>query len=174
MRRAATVLAATLLVVAALVACRGREGEGPAGPASPREALDAIRSALAAGDGERLYALYDAEATAFHRQKVREMRARIALGEDPANLLEHYPITPAELARGTEVDDVELMLARGSVLARDAKWLATAAVVEERAEGDDAAVLHLRGADGTDRVLWFVRNASGWHYDHYRTSRALN
>ena len=156
---------AALVVLCALAAaCGGAEKTG-------REALEALRAALSAGDGAAFYGMLDSEGASRVRAEVRERRAMLARGDDPAAVLEGMPITAEELGRGEEKDAVALFYPRGSPFFQDAKWFAAAAVAEERPDGPDAVRFTLRGGDAFDRPLWFVRESGAWRFDLFRTRR---
>jgi hypothetical protein len=73
--------------------------------------------------------------------------------------------------RGSEADVVALLVSRASPLIDEADWYLQASVVGERSEGDDAVCLRLRGPDGVERDLWFLRENGRWCFDQYRTRR---
>jgi hypothetical protein len=155
------------LLLAALAA--GACGGG--GAASPREALDALRNALMAGDGAGFYKMLDSESQSRGRAEVRERRAMLRRGDDPAAVVAGLPLTPEELTRGDESDTVTLFFPRRSPLFRDAPWIAAATVVDERADGPDATLLDLRGDNGVVRRMWFAREGGAWKFDSLRTRK---
>ena len=160
MRARAWCLVACLVVAA----CGGER-------ATPREALESFRAALSAHDGAALDALTDAESVAHRRTEVRERRAMLDRGDDPAVAMKDMPLTADEMRRGTEADACALLLDRRSPMFADAKWLSAATIVEETSDGPDGARIHLRGTDGVERDVWFVRERERWCYDQFRTRR---
>jgi len=159
MRRALAVL-----FLASLAACGGGRD-----PSTPREALDALRAVLLAGDGRAYLKLIDAESRSRSKAEVRERRALIARGEDAAAVFRGLPLTPDEVKRGDEADVAALFLPRRSPLFRDAQWIADAAIDAERQESEDATAIDLKGGDGGMRRLWFVREGGAWRFDNLRT-----
>jgi hypothetical protein len=158
LRRAATLLA--LLAAACSHAARTAD-----------EALADLRASVAAGDGEAFYRLLDSESAAQARATVRERRALLARGDDAAQVLRGMPITREELESGDEAEVAARFFPRASPIFRDAPWFATSTVADERADGADAMLVRMRGADGVERPLWFVREAGAWRFDLARTQR---
>jgi hypothetical protein len=144
---------------------------GRHGAATPREALDELRGVLVAGDGGGFYRLLDSESQSRGRAEVRERRALLKRGDDPAAVVAGLPLTPEELTRGEESDTVSLFYPRRSPLFRDAPSIAAAAVVAEQADGPDATLVELRGDDGVVRRLWFARESGAWRFDSLRTRK---
>jgi len=159
-------VARILLVVAVLAvgACGG-------GRSTPRETLESMRAALNTKDGAALDALTDAESVSHRRAEVRERRAMLARGDDPAAALQGLPLTAEEMRAGTEADASALLLLGRSPLFAEARWFNAASVIAETADGPDAACLTLRGVDGVERGIWFVRQGGRWCYDQFRTRR---
>jgi hypothetical protein len=157
-----------LLCLAALVvaACGGGDAA-----ATPREALDALRGVLVAGDGAGFYKMLDSESQSRGRAEVRERRAMLRRGDDPAAVVVGLPLTAEELTRGDESDTVRLFFPRRSPLFRDAPWIAAAKIVDERQDGADAALIDLRGENGVSRRLWFAREGGTWKFDSLRTRK---
>jgi hypothetical protein len=153
-------------VLAVLAACGGGGGA-----TTPREALESLRGVLLAGDGAGFYKLIDSESQSRGRAEVRERRAMLRRGDDPAAVVAGLPLTPEELTRGDESETMTLFFPRRSPLFREAPWIAAATIVEERADGPDATLLDLRGADGVVRRLWFAREAGAWKFDSLRTRK---
>jgi hypothetical protein len=158
---------ALLLAIAVLVAAPSCGG----GFASPRECLDSLVSAAATGDGARLAAAHDAETRAHRRQKILELRALLARGDAPEDTLGGTNFSVADVTTGTPDDAVGRLFVLHSPFVREASWYASAKVIEEKAEGADAAMLRVRGADGRERDLWFVREDGRWTFDYERTWR---
>jgi hypothetical protein len=144
---------------------------GDGGAATPREALEALRTVLMAGDGAGFYKSLDSESRSRACAEVRERRAMLRRGDDPAMVVAGLPLTPEEFTRGEESDTVTLFFPRRSPLFRDAPWIAAATVVDERADGPDATLLDLRGDNGVVRRMWFVRERGAWRFDNLRTRK---
>ena len=142
--------------------------------ASARDVLASLRGALAVQDGKAMRDLLDAESIGFRTQLVREWRALLEEKTDPKIALGNAPFTAEEIMRGDEMDGVALLLERQNPLMQDAGWYLRASVVAEQNEGDDATVLRLRGLDGDERDLWFLRENGRWTFDLYRTKRPWN
>lgn len=153
--------AAAVVLLLAAAACGGGRG-------TPREALESFRAALATRDAAALHRLQDADSVAHRRAEVRERRAMLERGDDPADALKDFPLTADEVRRGTEDDAAALLLDKRTPLFADAKWIGSATVVEEAADGEDAARIRLRGTDGKERDLWFRRENGRWCYDQFR------
>lgn len=162
MRPAATLL----LVLAALAACN--EAAAPVRK-TPAEALAALRVALVAQDGRALAAVLDSDSISFRHGMVREWRALLARGDDPQKTLAGVPVPPETIRAGTEDDAVAALLSKNFPLLADARWYADAAVAAEEAVGPDTAVMRLRGADGAEKDLWFLRENGDWRFDQFRT-----
>ncbi len=156
--------AAALLLLALLAGCaRGR--------GSPREAWESLRAAIAAQDGAAIGNLLDAESRAFRLRRIHEWRALLARADDPAKALADAPFSAEELRKSTDAEAAALWTARASPMLMEARWYLDAAVVEEQDERPDTARLRLRGVDGTERDLWFVREEGRWAFDQFRTRR---
>jgi hypothetical protein len=155
-----------LLVAVALAAasCGG-------GRSTPRETFESMRAALNTKDGAALDALTDAESVSHRRAEVRERRAMLERGDDPESALREMPLTAEEIRAGTEADASAILLVKRSPLFADARWFNAATVIAETADGPDAACLTVRGVDGVERSVWFVRQGGRWCYDQFRTRR---
>jgi hypothetical protein len=154
-----------LLLALALAGCGG-----PHGPASPREALAALRVAIGKGDGRALASLLDENPSLWYRRsRMREWRALLARGVVPEGLVASR-LSADEVRQGTENDAVALMLARNFPLLADREFFERAEVVTEETDGEDAARLVLRDRDQA-RELWFVRERGEWRFDLFRTRR---
>ena len=160
MRRALRALLLPLLLCASCSPVR----------ATPREAFEAVRAAVAAGDGAALFAAHDSDTREHRRQRLREWRALLARGDPPEEVLAGSGIGVDEVTSGTVEEAAVRIFAAHSPMVRDAEWFASADVVEEQREGEDTAQLLLRGADGAQRSLWFLREGGTWCLDYYRTS----
>jgi hypothetical protein len=145
--------------------------EAPPGPATPREAFEALRKAALAKDPGALYDLLDGETLAHQRARVREWRALCARGGEFSKVVESDAFTKEDLDRLPDTEVVGKILARNSLVVAQSPWLADATVVEDEAESPTAARLRLRGADGSERDLWFILQEGHWRYDQYRTRR---
>lgn len=156
--------AALLAVSLAAASCGG-------GRSTPRETFESMRAALNTTDGAALDALCDAESVSHRRAEVRERRAMLERGDDPSSALQGMPLTAEEMRAGTEADASARLLVKRSPLFADARWFNAATVVAETAEGKDAACLRLRGVDGVEHDMWFIRQAGRWCYDQFRTRR---
>jgi hypothetical protein len=156
---------AALALALVLAACGG-------GRSTPREVLESLRAALASGDAAALDALVDTESVAHRRDEIRERRAMLERGDDPAEAVAGLPITVDELRRGTEDDAAILLLAKRTPLFSQAKWIQAAVVAAEVPEGEDVTLLRLRGPDGVERNFWFLREQGRWCFDLFRTRRA--
>lgn len=167
MSRRARILAAALALLAALPAACGAER---AGAASAREAWDRYLDAVSRSDGPEAARLYDSEARASRTQKLRDLRARIERG-DPADAVLAGTGMSVEDLRRDDAGLVGAFLVRSSPIARDMEWFRKAKVGPEEADGDAAARILLRGADGTERGIWFLRERDGWVLDVTRTYR---
>lgn len=161
MRPAATLL----LALAALAACN----EAAPVRRTPAEALAALQAALSAQDGRAIAAVLDSDSISFRRGIVREWRALLARGEDPQKVLSGAPVPPEAIRAGSEDDAIAALLSRNFPLLADARWYAEAAVAAEEAAGPDTAVIRLRGRDGAERDLWFLRESGDWRFDQFRT-----
>jgi hypothetical protein len=158
-------LAAAALLAAALGGC-ARERS------SPRDAFEALRAAVVARDAPALDALTDSDTVSYRRAEVREKRALLERGDAPDQVLQAVPLSAEEILRGGVEDAAVLLLARRSPLFDEAAWYAGASVVAEATEGDDAARLRVRGPDGKEEDLWFLRERGRWNYDQFRTRRS--
>jgi hypothetical protein len=138
------------------------------GRATPREALESMRAALATHDAVALSAMMDGDSVSHRCAEVRERRAMLERGDDPATAMQGMPISADEIRRGSESDAASLLLDRRCPLFADAKWIGTATVVEEVPDGADAARIRLRGVDGADRDFWFHLENGRWCYDQFR------
>lgn len=156
------------LLLAAFVLAAGACGGGRS---TPRETFESMRAALNTKDGAALDALSDAESVSHRRAEVRERRAMLARGDDPETALQGMPLTAEEMRAGSEADASAKLLLKRSPLFADARWFNAASVVGETADGPDAACLKLRGVDGVERDVWFVRQGGRWCYDQFRTRR---
>jgi hypothetical protein len=154
---------------AALAAALGACGGGP--PETPRDALAALQAAIRAKDGAAIYDLTDGDSMSWLRGQYRERRARLAQGEPASEVVGKSALSAEEVTRGTDLEAVELTLSRQSPFAAQTDWFLSAVVIAEEMESPDTARLALRGADGVERTLWFVRERGGWRYDHYRSRR---
>ncbi len=157
---------AVLLLLAGLAAC----GQGRA---TPREALDTLRSAAETGDAARLADAYDADTKYARRAMIREWRALIARGDDPAQVLGRTSLSAQDVTTGTLDDAVARLFILHSPFVRDAAWFRDAKVTAEEMDGPDAAKLALTGVDGAVREIWFVREGGRWALDHGRTWRGF-
>jgi hypothetical protein len=160
-RRAPALLVAVALLAASCGPERGR--------ATAREAFDALRAALAAGDGKAFCALLDSESISQSRAEVRERRAMLDRGDDPAVVLKGMPVDAAELRSGSEDDAAARYFVRVSPMFAQAKVLVAATVVGETADGADAARIDVRVEGDSTRTLWFVRESGLWCFDQRRT-----
>ena len=149
-------LTAALLLVAAC----GEEAS------TPRRTFDALRHAILTSDGRAVIAVIDSDSLWYRRGLIREWRALAARGELAAGAA---GMTAAEVTQGTDEDAIALLITRNFALFRDSKWYLEAIVAEEVSEGADAVRLKLRGRDGMERDLWFLREEGRWRYDDYRT-----
>jgi len=177
MRRALTprivlaVLAGALLTVGLLGACGS-------GQETPREALESLRTALAAGDGARVAKLHDPESRGFYRSQVREVRARLARGDAMAEIFPGGGPPEAEFTDGSEEDALARFVLASSEIAQRRDWLAAAEVVGEEREDDSHARLRLRNsedaedAEQAEQELFFVRTMHGWTHDAFRQFRS--
>lgn len=157
---------AVLVLFLPLAACAAERS-------TPREAFDAMRAALAARDPRALDELTDSDSVAYRRADVRERRALLDRGDDPDAVLQGIPLTVDEIRRGTEEDAARLLLEKRSPLFEPATaaWYAAASVLSETPEGEDAVHLRIRGPDGREEDLWFLREGGKWNYDQFRTRR---
>jgi len=157
--------------VGLLAAALGVASCGAREAAAPREALESLRSALLAGDGGAFVKLLDSESRSRALAEVRERRALVARGDDPAKVLAGLPMTADELARGDEAETIALFFPRRSPYFKDASWIAEAAVADGPPEDPDTASLVLRGKNGVVHAFWFVRESGAWKFDNLRTRR---
>jgi hypothetical protein len=157
--------AAALLLALVAAACGGD------GPSTPRDALAALRSVLLAGDGPGFVEMIDSESRSRGAAEVRERRAMMARGDEPAKVIAGLPLTPDELMRGDETDTIALFFPRRSPLFKDAAWISKAELVGELNDGPDEAAIDLRGDDGVERRLWFVKERGAWRFDSLRTRK---
>lgn len=163
MRLRPLLLAAAL----ALAACGG-------GRSTPQETLDTLRSAVAVSDGARLVEVHDSITLANRRQMMRELRALLARGDDPKEVLKPVGLSAEEITTGTLDDAVGRLFLRNSPFVRHADWFRTATPVRPAEfESEDVAKLVLRGSDGMEREVWFVREKGKWAIDQPRTWRPL-
>lgn len=159
-------IAALLFLVGAAAACETRR-------ATPRDAFDAVRSALAADDAAALARCYDSESRAYRLQTVREWRALLERGDPPEEVVGRLGIDPETVRGGTLDEAVARVFLRHSAPARNRDWFLAATVVEDVAEGPDTAGLRVRGPDGREQALWFVREDAGWTLDLHRSFRGF-
>jgi hypothetical protein len=116
---------------------------------------------------------YDAETKAARRAMIREWRALIARGDDPAAVLSRTSLSAQDVTTGSLDDGVARLFIVHSPFVRDSAWYRDAKVTAEEADGPDAAKLVLLGVDGTSRDVWFVRESGRWSLDHGRTWRGF-
>jgi hypothetical protein len=158
--RAGTLLVGTLLLAGA---CGG-------GRATPQETLDTLRSAVAVQDGPRLYAVHDGITLANRRQMMLDLRAQLARGDDPKEVLRPVGLSAEDVTAGTVEEAVARLFLRNSPFVRHADWFRAATPVgPAEFEGEDIAKLRLRGSDGDERDVWFVRERGKWAIDQART-----
>jgi len=164
---AARILASVVLVAAAIAvsACGG-------GRSTPGEALQSLRSAMEIGDGVRAFQLHDADCRAFHLQRIRTVRARLESGEPERDVLLFDDQSAPMFLDGTAEDAAGRIILSRSELASSWEWLRDATVIDEVLEdvpgGQPRARLQMRGADGTESEIFFVKEPEGWSYDQYR------
>jgi hypothetical protein len=151
-----------LAAAALLVASCGED------PSTPHRTFDALRHALLTSDGQAVTSILDSESMWYRRGLIREWRALADRG-DTISPEKGIPLSAAELTQGTDDDAIALLLQRNFALFRDSKWYLEAAVAEEVPDGDDAMCFKLRGRDGAERDVWFLREGGRWRYDDYRT-----
>ncbi len=163
--RRALAIVILILVPALFAACSSE-------PATAREALDALRSALADDDGERIAQLHDPESRAFYRSQVREVRARLERGDSIAEIFPGGGQTAGYYADGSEDDALARFVLTSSEVAARGDWLAKAEVVGEESDDDSHVRLRLRGQDDQEQELFFVRTVHGWAHDAFRQFRS--
>jgi hypothetical protein len=155
-----------LLAVLAAAGCGG-------GRATPRETFETLRSAADTGDAARLADAYDGDTRAARRAMIREWRALLARGDDPAEVLGRTSLTARDVTEGTLDDAVGRLFILHSPFVRDGAWYRDAKVVAEEQDGPDAAKLQVLGVDGVSCDVWFVREGGRWALDHGRTWRGF-
>ena len=155
------------LLLAGLLACACGGGYG-----TPEETLETLRAAVAARDGATLYASLNAEARAYHCDWMRLWKARVAAGNEVGR--GPRPLPADELKKLSEQDAVRAWLAESSGLVLSNAWFGTAVLVEGGREdkSEDEVRLLLRGRDGEERPIWFLREDGRWRLDFLRTGWA--
>ncbi len=156
-----------LLVLVGAAACVAEDGKGR----SVEAALEQLRACVAAKDGAALFALYDRESRGYYEGRVREWQARLDRDDPPSEVFDGTGVAP-EVVRDRPLEEAVVDFAsRRAPLFEASTWLAGAKVIGRDADPDDADQVRfrLRGPDGAERDLWFVREGDGWSFDHYRT-----
>ena len=140
------------------------------GPDSAEAALTTLRQAVATADGSTIYRLYDVESRGYFRDQVRAWRAAVDGGKPIEEVLpETLDWSRELLLDGTEEEATTRLLARHSSFAVLGDWFQEAVVVGREESVPGEARLELEGPDGQVRSIWFVEQAGGWAYDHYRS-----
>lgn len=131
---------------------------------TPERTFDATRAIASGLDPVATFRLHDDYARTSSLQLVRDVRACIARGDDPAEVCRGLAISEED-ARSAATDEelAARMLAKFSPLARASKWLESAmpAGPTERVE-PDVARMRLRGTDGREADLWLVLEQGRW------------
>ncbi len=152
---------ATLLLVLLATACGG-------GRDSPERTFESLLAALAAGDGARVHELHDADYQAWLVRRVRDVRGRLGEGESAAGVLEGPHETAATFSDGSLEEATGRVALAHSMIGRQREWFDSASVVDVVLDGEQQATIQLRGVDGAERQLYFVKEPAGWSYDQYR------
>jgi len=154
------------LAAVLLTACGGGYG-------TPAETLETLKAAAASGDSATLYASLDAEARAFHRDMMRIWKARLERGDEVALFAHELPLEPKEIRALSEEEAAIKWVGQDSPIVRSKDWFETARVVgEPRVRSEDERALTLRGRDGAEREVWFVREDGRWKFDILQTEWA--
>lgn len=157
-----TAVAALLMLIAA---CGGGHG-------TPEATLETLRAALAARDGATFLECVPKETRAFFRDNVRVWKARLDRDDADPAFLGHLPLDQAEIRALDERAVTEHWMSAANPMVRHQPWLDTAVVTAERSvpATEDERCLTLRGRDGSERELWFVREDGRWMLDYLRTT----
>lgn len=162
-RRAAGALLLAAAAAAVPAGCGG-------GRSTPETAFNSVRAAVATKDPHLYYEIHQNEIRALARQSVREWRARIERGEAARDVLaEAGGLTEAEVLQGTVEEAAGHVLVHYSPISARTRWYEGAEIAKTTLEGDDAALLRLRGTDGGESDLWMIREEGGWAIDSHRT-----
>ena len=169
-RTALSVALLSLFLASVLSGCA--EPTTDSARATPTAAFEALRAALTADDGERAFQLHDADCRAYHLQRIRTIRARLASGES-AELVLGAADKPVDVfVEGTPEESAGRIILAQSEIADAWKWLRDATVIDETleplADGQDRATVRLRRADGTETEIYFLEEPEGWSYDQFR------
>lgn len=163
-----SLVAAPLLGVALL----GAAGCDDPRPESPRAVLEALREALREHDGRRILDLQDAESRGGYRDRVRQLKASVARGDDVDGLLAGLELTADGVRAASEDELAGHFMVTRSFMAKGGEFLRTAEIEDEASEGPDVARIDLIGKDDEEMRLWFLREPGrGWVLDTYRTTR---
>jgi hypothetical protein len=153
------------LVALAAAACGG-------GRATPLETLDTIRSSVAVSDALRFAETHDRTTRAHRRQMMRDFRALLERGDDPKVVLASVALKPEEVTAGTLDEAVGRLFLVHSPFVREQAWFRDATPVGAVEYTDeDHATVRLRGSDGVERNLYFIREDGRWALDHAMTWR---